>query len=53
MNNLTTIFRYDPPRKGHNIAWFRLFSLADQTHIYEWYLMTYDLNIYCKVPKEA
>ena len=24
---------------------FWLFSLDDQIHIYEWYLMTYDLNI--------
>jgi len=26
MNNFTTVFRYNPPKKGRNIAWFWLFS---------------------------
>ena len=44
MNNFTTVLDMTP-KKGRNIAWFWLFSLADQIHIYERYLMTYDLNI--------
>ena len=34
-----TVFRYNPAKKGLNIAEFSLFSLASQTRIFEWYFI--------------
>ena len=53
MNIITNVFRYNPLKRDITLLDFRYFPwLHDQTHIYEWYLMTYDLNISCKVTKK-